>query len=431
METSWIASMTPRSLWWVTIRSLPDHCAPQNEFLDRISSDFHTCVPTSLAFVSTLLGSLSILAWLFAQLPQIFKNYNLQSTAGLSIYFLVVWCLGDTTNLLGAILTKQAAWQVVVATYYVLVDVVLVSQYLWYTYYSKWTRRIGPAIDDNYNGEAGADGDVLDGVSVPSELSPIISTDTKDNVSRSTPVPFSSFRFPNPFGSPKEKSGADLPYTPRGLPSGSATPSPKTLVLVTLLCAVLSNASPLPLNEAIIRSDNRYVVEVSGRILSWTSTVLYLGSRLPQLYKNHTLRSTVGLSPSLFIAAFFGNLFYSTSLLTNPLAWASYPPYGAHGWAGSQGSVRAEWVSLAAPFWLGAAGVLTLDATVGVQFLMFGEGAKPKKEIKIRDQRDKGHWRKVSGYMRGWWPGGLGITDERRTLLRLEEDAEPRTYGGM
>ena len=431
METSWIASITSRSLWRGAARSLPDHCTPQNEFLGRVSYEFHTCVPTSLAFVSTLLGSLSILAWLFAQLPQIFKNYNLQSTAGLSIYFLVVWCLGDTTNLLGAILTEQATWQVVVATYYVLVDVVLVSQYLWYTYYTPWTLRIGPAIGDNYNGEAGVDGEVLDGVSVSPGLPPIISTDTKDNDSRSTPVPFGSFRFPNLFGSPKEKSGTNLSCTPRSSPSGSVAPSPKTLILVTMLCGVLSDASPLPLSDAIITSDNRHLVEVSGRILSWTSTVLYLGSRLPQIYKNHTRRSTVGLSPSLFIAAFFGNLFYSASLLTNPLAWASYPPYGAHGWAGSEGSVRTKWVSLAAPFWLGAAGVLALDATVGVQFLMFGEGVMPKREIKIRDGRDKGHWRKVSGYMRGWWPGVLDNTGERRTLLSLEEDAEPRAYGGL
>lgn len=141
-----LRTMSSRHLLEVVSSSLPPHCTPQHEFLNRISSDFHTCVPTFLAFSSTLLGGLSILSWLFAQLPQIFKNYKLQSTAGLSLYFLVEWCLGDATNLLGAILTRQAKWQVVVAGYYVCVDVILVSQYFWYTHYRPWRNENGQRL---------------------------------------------------------------------------------------------------------------------------------------------------------------------------------------------------------------------------------------------------------------------------------------------
>jgi uncharacterized protein with PQ loop repeat len=104
--------------------SLPEQCFPQNEALIRFSAVFHVCVPTNLAAISTVLGCLSILSWLFAQLPQIVKNYKIQSTAGLSIFFLAEWCLGDATNLAGAILTGQATWQIIVASYYLFVDVV-------------------------------------------------------------------------------------------------------------------------------------------------------------------------------------------------------------------------------------------------------------------------------------------------------------------
>jgi hypothetical protein len=163
--------------------------------------------------------------------------------------------------------------------------------------------------------------------------------------------------------------------------------------------------------------------------MSWVSTFLYLVSRFPQLYKNHKRRSTAGLSLSLFIAAFFGNLFYSTSMLTNPLAWGSYPPYGAHGWAPSTGSDRGKWVALAAPFWLGAAGVLALDGAVGVQFWIFGEEGVEKR-VKVRDERGRSHWRKVSGWMRGWVPSPsprrrVQVDDERPLL---ERDAP--LYGG-
>lgn len=80
-------------------------------------------------------------------------------------------------------------------------------------------------------------------------------------------------------------------------------------------------------------------------------------------------------------------------------------------------------MSLAAPFWLGAAGVLALDAAMGAQFLAFGER---EAVVRVKDERGRSHWRKVSGWMRGWVPsvnpGGNGvvIVEERRGLLQGE-----------
>ncbi|MCJ1433277.1 hypothetical protein MMC27_002636 [Xylographa pallens] len=423
--------------------SLPDHCTPQNYFLTRLSSDFHTCIPTPLAFFSTLLGSLSILSWLFAQLPQIFKNYNLQSTSGLSIFFLIEWCLGDATNLFGALLTNQATWQVIVAGYYVFVDVVLVLQYIWYTHVKPWREEHSSSRGSRPRGGSGSRRDpVIEGISGSDEGSsrPSSSNDpNRDDKSSSKPrpVPFNAFRFPASF-SPREKGtpSSSHPTIHRLRHSTpSPAPSPKTILLISMLCAILSTASPIThptITQLTINTPPSETPTASlGRLLSWTSTLLYLGSRLPQLYKNHTRRSTTGLSPSLFVAAFFGNLFYASSLLANPLAWASYPPFGLHGWLGPAGSDRATWLALAAPFWLGAAGVLALDAAMGAQFLAFGER---EAVVRVKDGRGRSHWRRVSGWMRGWVPsvqaGGEGvvIVEERRGLLRGE--GAGRAVGG-
>ncbi|KZZ86815.1 PQ loop repeat protein [Ascosphaera apis ARSEF 7405] len=91
-------------------------------------------MPTTPALISSALGTLSIVTWLFAQLPQVYENHKLKSTAGLSVYFLTVWCLGDSTNLVGAMMTGQASWQVMLAAYYTCVDLTLVFQYWWYTH---------------------------------------------------------------------------------------------------------------------------------------------------------------------------------------------------------------------------------------------------------------------------------------------------------
>jgi hypothetical protein len=139
-----------------------------------------------------------------------------------------------------------------------------------------------------------------------------------------------------------------------------------------------------------------------GTIFSWMSTVLYLGSRPPQLYKNYHRKSTSGLSPLLFMAAFCGNLFYSSSLLTNPNAWYDFAPYGGGGWADADGNNRFEWVARATPFFLGAFGVLFLDGFMGVQFLMYGS-ADDESVIEIEDTK-RGRWTRVRGWMRGWIP---------------------------
>lgn len=261
--------------------------------------------------------------------------------------------------------------------------------------------------------------------------------------------------------------------------------SPRTVLYISLILAVLSNAStatpvspfaPAPYSGARISSRstdvpiNQSASEIAGKVLSWMSTFLYLGSRLPQLYKNYVRKSTAGLSPTLFAAAFFGNFFYSSSLVTNPCAWSSFGPGEGAGWVDPEGSVQSDWILRATPFFLGAAGVLIMDAAVGMQFWYYGDGTE-RGRSKDRDEevvivinsdgyklRRRLRWRRVSGWMRGWAPAvsvagtpsgsrattpadtprdsspiGIGTPrgalDEARALLGTER-ASPRSYGG-
>lgn len=433
--------------------SLPDHCTPTKSFLLNISSVFNTCIPTPLAFLSSLLGFLSIGAWLFAMPPQIYKNFVVSSASGLSVYFLMEWLLGDLTNMLGAIFTEQASWQVVVAAYFVLVDVILCGQYIWYERLRSWRERQlderKPLIegDEDYDNASG----VLECVSVSDEMEeisedglhdqPMNGVASSNTVAKEVKPSTSRHNFDknsaktlqaSPSSQKPQKPTSYLSEKPKighikrsSLP---LAPTQQTLLLLSILCAVLANASPLsptittapPLNPPTATP-----IQIAGRFLSWLSSILYLGSRMPQIYKNYTRHSTSGLSPSLFIAAFAGNFFYSASVVTNPLAWSSAPPWGLHGWAGPEGSDRLNWISLAAPFWLGTAGVLVLDATIGVQFLRYGEG----KVKVVREARPggRGRWRRVEGWMRGWVPSPGPAEGERGRLLEANGQGG---YGG-
>ncbi|KAI9884916.1 MAG: hypothetical protein M1823_003294 [Watsoniomyces obsoletus] len=417
---------------WMSSRSthLPPHCSPSSDFLAQLSTHLGVCLPTPLALVSSTLGLLSIASWLFAQLPQIFTNYALGSTSGLSLFFLVEWCLGDTTNLLGAIFTKQATWQIVVAAYYVGVDVVLVGQYAWYTHLkpARRKRRATRSSLRTNTRDGDEDGSTADemtesarkglsriGPTLPVNLDQVLHDHrmaSRRSSERSKPN--------EKDGSPPREPTRIVPATrPMAAPPRSISPltPPKSLLYLSLLCAVVAaHPSPISSFSKIVEPEviQETAATIAGRILSWSSTLLYLGSRLPQLYKNHSRQSTSGLSAKLFIAAFFGNLFYSTSLLTNPCAWSDMPAYGGGGWVGPEGNLRGEWVGRALPFWLGAAGVLALDGAVGVQFLMFRDVVE--KDI-VRDEM--GRWRRVRGWMRGWAPTARAFSPSR---VRHEED---------
>jgi solute carrier family 66 (lysosomal lysine-arginine transporter), member 1 len=400
-----------------SMRELPLHCTPTTWFLRDLSSRLGTCIPTPLAALSTLLGTLSIVAWLFAQMPQIFKNYKIKSTAGLSIFFLGEWLLGDLTNLLGALFTKQAAWQVIIASYYVFVDVCLVVQYFWYTHITKWmyeeSLHSGGSsdIDD-------ADSAIINGLSPINtnfgDGEPQLGSSEEEPPKRSSPIntnvpQFSAVRY----GEKPDTTFQNIAYGDNMASSWMTSPSPRTLLYAATMASLTSNAAAAPIGFSSCRSAHGLhllrvdtPLEIVGTVLSWCSTILYLGSRLPQLYKNWKRQSTAGLSPLLFLAAFCGNFFYSTSLITNPNAWADYPPHGHHGWADADGNRRWAWVARAAPFFLGAAGVLFMDAMMGVQFMMYGE--KEDRLVKVRDEYGYSHWEKVSGWMRGWIPSIAG-----------------------
>ncbi|KAK2745235.1 hypothetical protein FQN57_003930 [Myotisia sp. PD_48] len=434
MPSSWLESPLHHHL--------PDHCEPSSAFLTWISSFVHICLPTPLALLSSTLGTLSIVSWLFAQLPQIYKNYTIKSTAGLSVFFLVEWLLGDAANLTGAILTNQAGWQVTIAGYYVTVDIALVLQYYWYTYLNSWQlpqfRYLRQLKGDEGEGDLWENIPPSDCSSCqqvpPSRLLPS-SPGQKDVTKPSTQPTKTTTR--NSLANEKLKSiGNTRRYTKVSRP-GPLVSSPKAILFASMMCAVLANAtsptSPAPYQKNPLNPPHSDPTPIAGSIASWLSTVLYLGSRIPQLVKNHRRKSTSGLSPLLFLAAFSGNFFYSSSLFTNPNGWNNFPPYGGGGWAGPDGNQRWEWVSRAIPFWLGAAGVLVLDGAMGVQFLKYREqndeiiiGVKPPG-------RGRRRWKKVTGWMRGWIPstspdrGSATLSGEAQSLLGRETGR----YGGV
>jgi hypothetical protein len=314
-------------------------------------------------------------------------------------------------NLLGALWTDQMWFQQVVGSYYVFVDVVLVSQYFYFTNFGS-----APSL--------------IDGQSLHYDDS--IDDDDDDD-------PNASYFVDSDAEAERKKKNTDRPNSPTTHhPRGRSRSLASTLIVVVSLMFHMAGASPIMqvTEEPQEPPITGLTLADVGMVLSWCSTLLYLSSRLPQLLLNFRRRSTSGLAISLFVAAFFGNLFYSLSLLLNPLGHYDFPAYGGGGLAGEDGNDHLEWWSRTLPFFLGASGVLGLDAAVGWQWLAWGERFS-EDDVDVFDEEDDEDECFGGTRWNRWWPWngwfedsegeeGKALVDDRSSVVRLQYGSDSR-----
>ncbi|POI29464.1 hypothetical protein CIB84_006785 [Bambusicola thoracicus] len=302
------------------------------------------CVENAWEYCSVVIGLISIVCFLFAALPQIHVAWrDGKVDQALSLGFLLCWIAGDLTNLIGCYLTNQLPIQTVTAISYVNMDIILISQFVYYKLKNqkmmKGCRSIGQASD-------AIQPSVLL-VTVTIGAVPVEGVLLHCSLSGAIDTVHGSKRLKN------------------------------FCITWILMCITLCGVLPCQLlirkqdhSSAMERSNNSLdMIEMSGFVCGYISCVFYLGSRFPQLYKNFQRKSTEGTSYLLFALAMLGNCTYGLSLvLKMPAA----------------GSVRALFFLHHLPWLLGSFGVLFLDVFVSfscllelcqvtLQFLLYGQ----------------------------------------------------------
>ncbi|CAG8598681.1 13154_t:CDS:2 [Cetraspora pellucida] len=242
---------------------------------------------------------------------------------GLSLYFLLNWLLGDLANFAGCILTNQLPFQMYLA---------------------------GPLDEE-----------------VPLE---------PDDDPRSSKFSMTSLR-------DSILEGAKKSYTFPELKKGSHKRI-SSMVFVVLLLTFHSTSitkpslSSLPINHVKSLDSNYLTLNdpintqiFIGRIMAWSCTVLYLTSRMPQIWKNYTRRSVEGLSIFMFIFAALGNLTYTLCIFTNPLV-----------------SKNSAFLHEVVPYILGSVGTLSFDTVVFIQWLAWRDPERRKFRRRSQNYSD-------------------------------------------
>lgn len=144
---------------------------------------FGACVYNARGEASVIIGLVSIVCFAFVQFPQIWTNFKLKQLPGLSPIFIVLWLLGDTSNLIGSILSHQLATQLYQAIYFVTVNCIVMSQVIWIWWRNKKLRKEESLLNIN---EVSEEDDIETGTRLYSIL-PIFFLTLVSQTSRTTP----------------------------------------------------------------------------------------------------------------------------------------------------------------------------------------------------------------------------------------------------
>lgn len=239
------------------------------------------------SIISNVSGSISFCASFISLFPQIIETYHDKTVDGLSPYFLLCWLLGDITSLIGALMTNQLLFQILLAVYFLLNDLFVCGQYYYYG-----------IIHKNKLATMGH------------ETVPVLSRVNNNN---------------------EDNNGTSQTNSQENTVNNNITTTTTssntvgTTQLLTSLIAVASNT--ITTAEAMTNTlsqsqtnpgDNIHNNATNvGIILSWIGASFYVGARIPQLIKNYKRKSTDGLSPFLFATTLLGNITYNVSILTS------------------------------------------------------------------------------------------------------------------
>ncbi|KAK7421276.1 hypothetical protein QQZ08_009992 [Neonectria magnoliae] len=288
--------------------------------------------------LSGIFGSISLTAWICLLLPQLAANYKAQSADGLSMAFLIVWLIGDMTNLVGALFTGLAPTAVALACYFCIADIILIAQTVYYNTVS--ARRKA----QQHNAQP----------TDASEESPLLAR----RRSSSFGLPGSQRRHATHTETsmdPLMKIVAGEDETPDSHPWIHNALSLLAVYavgfagwFVSYKVGAWGSTEPSAPDSSVT---TKSPTEIVGLTLGYFSALCYLCARIPQIIKNYREQSCEGLALLFFMLSLTGNLTYGVSLVAY--------------------SQDKSYLLKALPWLLGSLGTIVEDGIIFIQFRLY------------------------------------------------------------
>jgi uncharacterized protein with PQ loop repeat len=239
-------------------------------------------------------------------------NLTMLTLLSISLSFLIVWMIGDVTNLLGAFWAQLVPTVIALAIYFCLADFVLISQCLYYNALN--ARR--QARSRAHSGAAEEYDPLLERSRQSSEISQastigLPGSHTRRRSSASTLTRREDNVLARAMDQIREEEDDEIR-------EGWV----RNTVSILLVCSVGTIGwffawksgvwQPAP-SEGKIEELSK--TPVGALVLGYFSAVCYLGARLPQIILNQKRRSCDGLSLTFFLLSLIGNATYGAGIL--------------------------------------------------------------------------------------------------------------------
>ncbi|KAF2467008.1 vacuolar membrane PQ loop repeat protein-like protein [Lindgomyces ingoldianus] len=291
--------------------------------------------------LSGVFGSISLASWIFLLVPQLVENYKQGSAEGISLAFLAVWFIGDITNLAGALWAGLVPTVIALAIYFCFADLILISQCLYYN-----------IINDRKSRRKSTRSTLTQ----DSAEQPLLSR--RDS---SIGLPGSHRRRSSAASRRRRESVNRNDSLARIVEEESGHKEwIKNTVSIIGVCIIGTAGWAIAWKTGVwvpTPDDNDAGTDLApgAQVLGYASAVCYLGARIPQIIKNQRERSCEGLSLLFFMLSLLGNATYGAGILFH--------------------SVEKEYFLTNLPWLIGSLGTMAEDATIFIQFRIFGDGA--------------------------------------------------------
>ncbi|KAF2004982.1 PQ-loop-domain-containing protein [Amniculicola lignicola CBS 123094] len=297
---------------------------------------------TAREALSGVFGSISLASWIFLLVPQLIENYKQGSAEGISLAFLVVWFIGDITNLAGALWAGLVPTVTALAVYFCFADLILIAQCVYYNLLNarKARRKSVRSTNTQDSAEQPLLGRRDSSIGLPGSH--------RRRSSAASRRRRESVRAESLGGILEEDEAGHKTWIKNALSLIGVC------IVGTAGWAIAWRTGvwvPTPTNE-----DSAGEIAFGAQILGYASAVCYLGARIPQIIKNQRDRSCEGLSLLFFMLSLLGNATYGAGILFH--------------------SVEKEYFLTNLPWLIGSLGTMVEDAAIFIQFRVFGEGTQ-------------------------------------------------------
>lgn len=300
--------------------------------------------------LSVIFGYLSTVAFLFVCIPQFYLNYKQENTVALSFYLVYLWFIGDIASVISCKIKENSYIIIYIGYFHIFFNILFLVQILYYRHYNYENFYQALLSSDCYSSSEYHSASEQE--HIYTDLSQISHILQQHETNQSTQ-------------SNNENNNVNNNVNNNHILHQYASESNIYTKYHSFYNKIIILFNPLELYLIILSTLFLVITyNISGpliaEILAWLSTLIFVLSRIPQIYLNYKRQSVEGLSTLAFSMLLFSNISFLLSIVLSLLDIKEHKH-------------QAEYVLNNFQWIFGSSTSFLFDLIIVYQFVLYGE----------------------------------------------------------